>query len=62
MNRFSSPFTFTKKHQTCVRRRAALSVSANPYCDSKEQAEKIVNEVFESCWNDTRPFDEVSPD
>lgn len=23
-------------------------------------AERVVNEVFESCANDTRPFDEVS--
>jgi hypothetical protein len=25
----------------------------------KEKAERIVNEVWESCWKDTRPFDEV---
>lgn len=24
-------------------------------------AEKVVNEVWESCSKDTRPFDEVSP-
>ncbi|GAA5936277.1 putative metalloprotease [Sporobolomyces koalae] len=52
-------FSFTKQHQTCVRRRAILSVTANPNCKSREQAEQVVNEVWESCWPDTRPFDEI---
>lgn len=43
-----------------MRRRAILSVAANPNCKSKEEAEKAVNEVWESCIADTRPFDEVS--
>ncbi|KAI9452334.1 metalloprotease ATP23 [Russula earlei] len=41
-------FSFSKQHQACVRRRAVLST-----------AERAVNEVWESCFNDTRPFDEV---
>jgi inner membrane protease ATP23 len=45
--------------QTCVRRRAVMSVMANPNCPDKESAERAVNEVWESCFNDTRPFDEV---
>lgn len=62
--RFGREFTrrnwhFTKQHQACVRRRAILSVAANPNCKSKDEAERVVNEVFESCWPDTRPFDEV---
>ena len=28
----------------------------------REEATRIVNEVWESCWNDTRPFDEVGED
>ena len=32
---------------------------ANPNCRDKESAERAVNEVWESCFNDTRPFDEV---
>jgi hypothetical protein len=32
---------------------------ANPNCQDKESAERAVNEVWESCFNDTRPFDEV---
>ena len=47
--------------QECVRRRAVISVQANPACPSREEAEKAVNEVWESCFNDTRPFDEVWP-
>ncbi|GAA5998297.1 putative metalloprotease [Rhodotorula paludigena] len=62
--RFGREFTrrnwhFTKQHQACVRRRAILSVAANPNCKSKDEAERVVNEVFESCWPDTRPFDEI---
>ncbi|KAK4048585.1 Mitochondrial inner membrane protease atp23 [Microbotryomycetes sp. JL221] len=52
-------WSWTKQQQACVRRRAILSVAANPNCKSQEEAEKAVNEVWESCWNDTRPFDEI---
>jgi len=50
---------FSKHHQTCVRRRAILSVRANPSCPDEATAERAVNEVWESCFNDTRPFDEI---
>ena len=33
---------------------------ANAACPDAATAEKVVNEVWESCFNDTRPFDEVS--
>ena len=36
-----------------------LSVKANPACPDEAAAEKAVNEVWESCFKDTRPFDEV---
>ncbi|CAE6448978.1 unnamed protein product [Rhizoctonia solani] len=45
--------------EACARRRAILSVMANPACKSQEDAERAVNEVWESCFKDTRPFDEV---
>lgn len=51
--------SFSKQHQTCVRRRAILSVRANPACPDDATAERAVNEVWESCFNDTRPFDEI---
>ena len=37
-----------------------LSVAANPACPDTETAERAVNEVWDSCFQDTRPFDEVS--
>ncbi|KAF9065158.1 peptidase M76 [Rhodocollybia butyracea] len=51
--------SFTKQHQACVRRRAIVSVAANPVCPSFAHAERAVNEVWESCSADTRPFDEI---
>ncbi|KZT08588.1 uncharacterized protein LAESUDRAFT_43623 [Laetiporus sulphureus 93-53] len=50
---------FSKQHQACVRRRAILSVRANAACPDDATAERAVNEVWESCFNDTRPFDEI---
>jgi hypothetical protein len=44
-----------------VKRRAILSIVGNPSCESEEMATKVVNEVWESCFKDTRPFDEVRP-
>ncbi|OXB36772.1 mitochondrial inner membrane protease ATP23 [Cryptococcus neoformans] len=52
-------YAFNKQHQACVKRRAILSVLANPACTSPDMAEKAVNEVWESCFTDTRPFDEI---
>lgn len=51
---------FNPPLQACVRRRAVLSVRANPACPDDATAERAVNEVWESCFNDTRPFDEVN--
>ncbi|KAI9617986.1 hypothetical protein KEM48_006924 [Puccinia striiformis f. sp. tritici PST-130] len=68
-------FNFARQRQICARRRAILSVaqhisaasqqpgSATEASSSKalasEQAEKVVDSVWTSCWNDTRPFDEI---
>jgi mitochondrial inner membrane protease ATP23 len=52
-------FKFTNHHQDCVKRRAALSVRARPQCKDEEQAMNVVNEVWDSCFRDTRPFDEI---
>lgn len=49
----------TQQHQTCVRNRAVLSVMNRPNCKDDVQAVKVVNEVWDSCYNDTRPFDEI---
>ncbi|KAJ1825044.1 Mitochondrial inner membrane protease atp23 [Coemansia sp. RSA 2671] len=50
---------FLKHHQVCVKRRAVLSLLANPSCKSPKHAEAAVNKVFKSCFTDTRPFDEI---
>lgn len=50
---------FGKKFQSCIKRRAVLSVSSNPLCKSTEEAEKVVDTVWNSCFNDTRPFERV---
>ncbi|QPH01901.1 Mitochondrial inner membrane protease atp23 [Epichloe festucae Fl1] len=52
-------WSVTQQFQNCVRRRAIQSVMARPRCKDDVQATKVVNEVWDSCFADTRPFDEV---
>ena len=49
----------TQQFQECVRRRATISVAGWPICKDEVEAAKAVNEVWDSCFPDTRPFDEV---
>ncbi|XP_034984431.1 mitochondrial inner membrane protease ATP23 homolog [Zootoca vivipara] len=56
MTRFK--FGLKQHHQTCVKDRAVRSILAVRKI-SKEMAEKAVDEVFESCFNDHEPFDRV---
>jgi inner membrane protease ATP23 len=49
----------TEQLQHCVRRRATLSMMARPGVKNEEQARSIVNEVWEGCFRDNRPFDEI---
>ncbi|KAF2684497.1 mitochondrial inner membrane peptidase Atp23 [Lentithecium fluviatile CBS 122367] len=49
----------TEQLQHCVRRRATLSMMARPGIKDDVHAAKIVNEVWDSCFHDTRPFDEI---
>ncbi|KAK6950327.1 Mitochondrial inner membrane protease atp23 [Daldinia eschscholtzii] len=49
----------TQQFHDCVRKRAAQSVLARPRCKDDVQAVKVVNQVWDSCFSDTRPFDEV---
>ncbi|PSS00983.1 peptidase M76 family-domain-containing protein [Coniella lustricola] len=49
----------TEQFQDCVRRRAVQSMMARPWVKDDVQAVKTVNEVWDSCFADTRPFDEV---
>ncbi|KAG5513567.1 hypothetical protein PMAC_000999 [Pneumocystis sp. 'macacae'] len=52
--------TFRKHHQECVKRRSALSVSKHPACKDMEHAKQVVMQVFDSCFSDTRPYDETA--
>ncbi|KAK3285345.1 hypothetical protein CYMTET_7047 [Cymbomonas tetramitiformis] len=50
-------FGLKAQHQACVKRRAELSLKINPYC--KDIAKKAVEEVFDTCYRDTAPFDRL---
>ena len=52
-------FKVAQQHQECVRRRATLSLRARPDCRDDVHAAQMVNEVWDSCFADTRPFDEI---
>ncbi|ROW12646.1 hypothetical protein VMCG_00580 [Cytospora schulzeri] len=52
-------YTLTQQFQNCVRRRAVQSMMARPWVKDDVQAVKVVNEVWDSCFSDTRPFDEI---
>ncbi len=52
-------WTLTQQHQNCVRTRAVRSVMNRPSCKDDVQAVKVVNEVWDSCFADTRPFDGI---
>ncbi|KAK3368193.1 mitochondrial inner membrane protease atp-23 [Podospora didyma] len=49
----------TQQFQNCVRLRAIQSLQARPTCKDDVHATKVVNEVWDSCFSDTRPFNEV---
>ncbi|XP_010991614.1 mitochondrial inner membrane protease ATP23 homolog isoform X2 [Camelus dromedarius] len=55
---FRLRFGLKQHHQTCVRDRAILSILAVRNI-SKEVAQKAVDEVFESCFNDHEPFGRI---
>jgi inner membrane protease ATP23 len=42
--------------QSCVRRRAELSVQMNPFCNKPGQARLAVEAAWEICYRDTAPF------
>ncbi|XP_061923127.1 mitochondrial inner membrane protease ATP23 homolog isoform X1 [Entelurus aequoreus] len=51
-------FGMKQHHQECVRNRALRSILAVRKI-SREEAEKIVAEVFDSCFNDHAPFERI---
>ena len=46
---------FPKHGQECVKRRAKLSLQANPNCS--ERADEYIDAAFDRCYRDTFPFD-----
>ena len=52
-------WTLTQQFQNCVRMRAIQSLTARPRCKDDVHATKVVNEVWDSCFSDTRPFDDI---
>jgi mitochondrial inner membrane protease ATP23 len=50
---------FTNHQQDCVRRRAVHSVKNRPNCPDEATATRVVDQVWHSCFRDTRPFDEI---
>jgi inner membrane protease ATP23 len=54
-------YGFTKYHQKCIKRRAVDSLRMNPACSAPGVAEAAVDDVFEACFADTAPFDEIYP-
>ncbi|XP_066524581.1 mitochondrial inner membrane protease ATP23 homolog isoform X2 [Hoplias malabaricus] len=51
-------FGLKEHHQECVRGRALRSILAVRKV-SREEAEKVVDEVFDSCFNDHTPFGRI---
>lgn len=49
----------TQQFQNCVRMRAVQSMLSRPQIKDDTHAVKVVNEVWDSCFRDTRPFDDV---
>lgn len=52
-------WTVTQQFQKCVRQRAISSVLARARCKDEAHAAKVVDRVWDLCFADTRPFDEV---
>ena len=48
--------SFANHFESCVRRRALLSVSMHPQCGTN--AELAINTAWNRCFADTAPFDE----
>jgi len=52
-------YKITRAFQDCVKRRATLSMLNKRGLTDLESAKTMVDSVWDSCFRDTRPFDEV---
>jgi inner membrane protease ATP23 len=50
-------FAIAKHHQACVKRRAILGIMQAGF--SMNEAKVFISRVWEPCFNDTAPFDEI---
>ena len=51
--------SLTQEFQKCVRMRAVLSLLARPACKDDVHAVRVVNQVWDSCYADKRPFNDI---
>ena len=49
-------FSQSERKKKCVRRKAVQSMVAVREDVTKEECERVVDVVFEHCYNDTEPF------
>ena len=52
-------FDFGQHFQQCVKRRAYLGVLQSNSVSTMQESKRVVDAVFEDCFNDTAPFDEI---
>lgn len=52
-------FNICKQHQLCIRRRSIKSLSINPGCKSRDHIESTLDQVWDTCYKDTKPFDKA---
>ncbi|XP_066920727.1 mitochondrial inner membrane protease ATP23 homolog isoform X2 [Clytia hemisphaerica] len=52
------PFKIRRQYQECVKRKATNSICASKHLD-RDEARKLVEEVFHSCFYDHSPFKEI---
>jgi mitochondrial inner membrane protease ATP23 len=52
-------FRLIRGFQDCVKRRATLSITNGTDVKDLREAAKIVDSVWDSCFADTRPFDDI---
>ena len=54
-------FEFRQHFQQCVKRRAYLGVFQSNSVSTMQESKRVVDAVFEDCFKDTAPFDEIYP-
>jgi len=54
-----NPLNIRKSGQSCIRRRAAISVAMNPACPSEKLADAAVDKAWDLCFADHAPWDRV---